>query len=181
MREMREVMRLYRESGQPVREIARRIGVARSTARDMIARFERSGLTWPVPPEMNDAVLEARLYGAAGVKPGRRKLPEPVEVGTGDGASGGAKVRGLQEEVDRLARAGGDQLDGRQGGASLAGLGEEHRGPADLARGDLGQREAGLRAGLTDRARPHCEAGKPATLACRGRVGYHTGRHSNTA
>ena len=76
MREMREVMRLYRESGQPVREIARRIGVARSTARDMIARFERSGLTWPVPPEMNDAVLEARLYGAAGVKPGRRKLPE---------------------------------------------------------------------------------------------------------
>ena len=44
MRELREVMRLYRESGQPVREIARRIGVARSTARDMIARFERSRL-----------------------------------------------------------------------------------------------------------------------------------------
>jgi len=77
MRELREVMRLYRESGQPVRDIARRIGVARSTARDMIARFERSGLAWPVPVEMNDAALEARLYGAAGVKPGRRKLPEP--------------------------------------------------------------------------------------------------------
>lgn len=26
---------------------------------------------------MNDTALEARLYGAAGVKPGRRKLPEP--------------------------------------------------------------------------------------------------------
>ena len=26
---------------------------------------------------MNDKALEARLYGAAGVKPGRRKLPEP--------------------------------------------------------------------------------------------------------
>jgi transposase len=77
MRELREVMRLYREVGQPVRDIARRVGVARSTARDMIARFERSGLAWPVPPELNDAALEARLYGAAGVKPGRRKLPEP--------------------------------------------------------------------------------------------------------
>ena len=77
MREVREVMRLYRESGQPVRDIARRIGVARSTARDMITRFERSGLAWPVPVEMNDTALEARLYGAAGVKPGRRKLPEP--------------------------------------------------------------------------------------------------------
>lgn len=77
VREVREVMRLYRESGQPVRDIARRIGVARSTARDMIARFERSGLAWPVPVEMNDTALEARLYGAAGVKPGRRKLPEP--------------------------------------------------------------------------------------------------------
>ena len=43
----------------------------------MIARFERSGLAWPVPVEMNDTALEARLYGAAGVKPGRRKLPEP--------------------------------------------------------------------------------------------------------
>ena len=53
MRELREVMRLYREIGQPVRDIARRVGVARSTARDMIARFERSGLAWPVPPELN--------------------------------------------------------------------------------------------------------------------------------
>ena len=44
MREVREVMRLYRESGQPVRDIARRIGVARSTARDMIARL--SDLGW---------------------------------------------------------------------------------------------------------------------------------------
>ena len=77
MRELREVMRLYREIGQPVRDIARRVGVARSTARDMIARFERSELAWPVPPEISDAELELRLYGAAGVKPGRRKLPEP--------------------------------------------------------------------------------------------------------
>lgn len=77
MRHVRDVMRMYRESGLPVREIARLTGVARSTARDMICRFERSGLAWPVPPDITDAELEARLYGPAGVKPGRRKQPEP--------------------------------------------------------------------------------------------------------
>ena len=60
-----------------MREIARMTGVARSTVRDMILRFERSGLSWPVAPEISDAELEMRLYGPAGVKPGRRKLPEP--------------------------------------------------------------------------------------------------------
>jgi len=77
MRAVREVMRMYWEGGLPVREIARMTGVARSTARDMIVRFERSGLAWPVPAEISDADLEARLYGVAGVKPGRRKQPEP--------------------------------------------------------------------------------------------------------
>ena len=77
MRDVREVMRLYREGFVPVREIARLTGVARSTVQDMLARFERSGLEWPVPVEISDAELEARLYGPAGVKPGRRKLPEP--------------------------------------------------------------------------------------------------------
>ena len=77
MRALREVMRMYREGCLPVREIAGRSGVARSTVRDMLARFERSGLAWPVPAEISDAELEGRLYGPAGVKPGRRKQPEP--------------------------------------------------------------------------------------------------------
>lgn len=77
MRALREVMRMYREGCLPVREIARLSGVARSTVRDMLARFERSGLSWPVPAGISDAELEARLYGPAGVKPGRRKQAEP--------------------------------------------------------------------------------------------------------
>ena len=77
MRDVREVMRLHREGAVAMREVARMTGVARSTVRDMILRFERSGISWPVPPEISDAELEMRLYGPAGVKPGRRKLPEP--------------------------------------------------------------------------------------------------------
>jgi transposase len=53
------------------------IGIARSTVRDMVVRFERSGLSWPVPAEISDAELEGLLYGPAGVKPGRRKQSEP--------------------------------------------------------------------------------------------------------
>lgn len=77
MRALRDVMRMYREGSVPVREIVRRTGVARSTVRDMIARFERAGLPWPVPAEISDAELEAKLYAAAGVKPGHRKQAEP--------------------------------------------------------------------------------------------------------
>ncbi len=51
MRALREVMRMYRDNGLAVREVARLTGVARSTARDMISRFEKSGLAWPIPPE----------------------------------------------------------------------------------------------------------------------------------
>jgi transposase len=77
MRHVREVMRLHREAGVPMREIARMTGAARSTVRDMIVRFERAELAWPVPPEISDAELETKLYGVSGVKPGRRRQPEP--------------------------------------------------------------------------------------------------------
>jgi Mn-dependent DtxR family transcriptional regulator len=44
MRDVREVIRLHRDGAVAMREIARMIGVARSTVRDMILRFERSDL-----------------------------------------------------------------------------------------------------------------------------------------
>ena len=73
MRDVREVMRLYREGCVPTREIARMHGLAHSTVRDMIVRFDRSGLAWPIPPEISDTDVAQHLYGASGVKPGRRK------------------------------------------------------------------------------------------------------------
>jgi transposase len=77
MRRVREILRLYRDAGLSTREVAQRAGVAPSTMREMVRRFERSGLGWPLPPEMTDAVLETRLYGPQGTKPGHRRLPEP--------------------------------------------------------------------------------------------------------
>src|SRR6476661_3385911 len=72
MRQVREVIRLKFVGGVPTREIARRIGVAPSTVRETIKRFQAAGLSWPLPEEMTDAVLEARLFPDAGTKQGHR-------------------------------------------------------------------------------------------------------------
>ena len=49
MRQVREVLRLKFVGGVPIREIARRIGVAASTVRATIKRFQAAGLSWPLP------------------------------------------------------------------------------------------------------------------------------------
>jgi transposase len=77
MRHVREVLRLKFVGGVPHREIARRIGVATSTVRTTIKRFQAAGLSWPLPEEMTDAGLEARLFTDAGTKRGHRHQIEP--------------------------------------------------------------------------------------------------------
>jgi transposase len=69
MRHVREVLRLN--------EIARRIGIAPSTVRTTIRRFQAAGLSWPLPDDMADAALEARLFPEAGTKQGHRRQGEP--------------------------------------------------------------------------------------------------------
>jgi hypothetical protein len=78
MRHVRDVIRL-KSAGMPSREIARRVGTAPSTVRLTIRRFEASGLSWPLPDEVTDTVLEARLFAKAGSgsRQGQRRLAEP--------------------------------------------------------------------------------------------------------
>ena len=77
MRQVREVFRLKFVGGVPTREIARRIGVAPSTVRTTIKRFHAADLDWPLPDDMTDVALEARLFPDAGTKRGHRRLVEP--------------------------------------------------------------------------------------------------------
>src|ERR1700731_1568936 len=72
MRHVRDVIRL-KSAGMPTREIARRVGTAPSTVRLTIRRFEAAGLTWPLPDDVTDAVLEARLFAGVGAGPGIRR------------------------------------------------------------------------------------------------------------
>jgi hypothetical protein len=77
MRRVREMLKLRLDAGLPLQEVALRSGIARSTLREMVGRFEASGLAWPLPLDLSDAELEVRLYGDAGSKRGHRRKPEP--------------------------------------------------------------------------------------------------------
>jgi transposase len=76
MRQLRQMLRLH-HGGVSAREIARTLGVARSTIQDNLARARAAGIGWPLPSEWSDDVLEERLFARSGVKPGRRRYSEP--------------------------------------------------------------------------------------------------------
>jgi transposase len=63
--------------GTSSREIAQRLGIARSTVQDNLKRAAVSELSWPLPGDLTDDALENRLFARAGVKQGLRRLPEP--------------------------------------------------------------------------------------------------------
>jgi transposase len=77
MRQVREILRLTFLSGISGREIALRLGIAPSTVRETVKRFQAAGLTWPLAEGVTEQALEARLYGTAGTKRGHRRVAEP--------------------------------------------------------------------------------------------------------
>ena len=51
--------------------------VAPTTVRTTLERFQAAGLSWPLPEELTDVALEAKLFAAAGTKQGHRRQIEP--------------------------------------------------------------------------------------------------------
>ena len=76
MRQVRDVLRL-KAAGVSGNEIARRVGVAPSTVRLTLKRLAVAGLNWPLPVELTDTALEARLFTEVGTKQGHRRRAEP--------------------------------------------------------------------------------------------------------
>lgn len=62
MRKVRELLRLKFDLGLSDRQIATSVGVARSTVSEALKRATAAGMAWPLPEELDDAALEARLY-----------------------------------------------------------------------------------------------------------------------
>ena len=77
MRQAREIIRLKFSANVPTREIAQRLGLAPSTVRETLKRFENAELGWPLPDGMTDGALEAALYANRRSKRGRRLHCEP--------------------------------------------------------------------------------------------------------
>lgn len=81
MRKVREVLRLTHEMRLSVREVSEATGVGKTAVAEYVARARVIGITWPVPPEIDDGELERRLFVPAGHHEGSaRQLPDWAKV-----------------------------------------------------------------------------------------------------
>ena len=76
MRKLREILRLKYERRMRHRAIARACGVGVGTVSEYVSRARRVGLSWPLPPDLDDRTLEARLFAAP--EPKRERIPPDV-------------------------------------------------------------------------------------------------------
>ncbi|UCV16649.1 IS21 family transposase [Quatrionicoccus australiensis] len=76
MRKIRQVLRLAFEAGASRRRIARSLGLSRDVVTDYLTRATATGLNWPLPPDLDDAQLEDRLFPPMSVNALRK--PEPA-------------------------------------------------------------------------------------------------------
>lgn len=77
MRRVREVLRLKHECGLPHRAIARACGLGVGTVSEYCRRAAQAGLSWPLPVDLDDGQLEARLFQRVGDLVGvQRPLPD---------------------------------------------------------------------------------------------------------
>lgn len=74
MRKIKEVLRLRFELKLGKRPIARSCGIGVGTVHDYLERAEAAGISWPLPGELSEEELEAKLFGNRSVP--ARALPE---------------------------------------------------------------------------------------------------------
>ena len=101
MRKIREVLRLTHELGLSVRQVREATGVGKTAVSEYVSRAKVIGITWPIPPEIDDAELERRLFTPAGFHDGpTRTAPDWAKVGSD----------GFQQLTPRKTRTQGRKL-----------------------------------------------------------------------
>ena len=74
MRKLREVLRLKYDSQLPQRAIAQACRLGLGTVTLYLQRANAAGLTWPLPEDLDDAALEARLFTRPTYAPARDRV-----------------------------------------------------------------------------------------------------------
>lgn len=81
MRRVRQVLRLAHEGGLTQRQIARSLTMSPTTVGEYLRRAKLAGLSWPLPADLDDTQLEARLFPPLPkLRPEQRPLPDWAEV-----------------------------------------------------------------------------------------------------
>ena len=79
MRKIKEILRLKHACGLSERQIAESCRIGKTTVGEYLQRAEAAGLSWPLPAELDEAALEARLF-AQPLPPPSCPLPDWAEV-----------------------------------------------------------------------------------------------------
>ena len=74
MRKIREVLRLHGEADLSARKIGRSCSISPTTVAVYLNRAQAAGLSWPPPPELDDAALERLFFPS---QPSRAPTPHP--------------------------------------------------------------------------------------------------------
>lgn len=62
MRKVKDVLELKWGKGQSNRDVGKAVKLSASTVGECVGRATRAGLTWPLPDDLDEEALEARLY-----------------------------------------------------------------------------------------------------------------------
>lgn len=80
MRKIQDVLRLRFAAHLSERQIAAIVGYSRSAVHQCLGRAAAAKITWPLPPDCDEAVLQARLYAESHAVPARIALPDPAQL-----------------------------------------------------------------------------------------------------
>lgn len=80
MRKVKEILRLRHACGLSERQIAESCNLSEGSFSNHLRRAEIAGLSWPLPEELNDTALEAKIFaakaGAVRPKPDWEEIPK---------------------------------------------------------------------------------------------------------
>src|SRR5271165_5053204 len=76
MRKIRDVLRLRHGEQLSIRQVGRSLRLPHTTVADCLRRATQAKLSWPLPEDLGDEELEARLYGPARQAGAERPLPD---------------------------------------------------------------------------------------------------------
>ena len=74
MRRLRDLLRLKYEAGLSHRAIAQACAIGLGTVTAYLQRATAAGLSWPLPDDLDDAALEARLFARPGTSPAHARV-----------------------------------------------------------------------------------------------------------
>lgn len=81
MRRIRDLLRLRHAQGMSERAIAASLGISKGAAGSYLSRARAAGLSWPLPPELDDDALELLLFpGVTGSRRPDRPVPDWARV-----------------------------------------------------------------------------------------------------